>query len=477
MSILMPPMHSLSQFDPFHSQAYPTAALFEAQEHYFQPAVYSPIGYATMHPFPVDPRWFNTSLSGHASAAPLPFSAITTSDNIIPPHTPTDVLSLSPSSTIAPIPLSGSRDRSRSMSNRIRSLTNSSNNNNTSHATRLSRQSTGSQRIARRATVSSSPSLAAPHLQTPSAVHSPTGLPPPPPYMQSPTLHSPEDGHETRATKRRRTNDHDSSHLHTHTFTVVPEPPLLLTQTQTPHLSQIHAHHAGYAHMQTWAGPSSADPVSHGVGSQHGFAQWPVVPMAYFETHDHHHAMRDDTAPLGSSEPHLLQFQSPTNTIQGPLLYPSPSPDVDTPSVNPSQAFRKMEPESPQLHEHEHEHEHVPVESVEPFEHGPTEFPPRPYAGGVTAISPWTYVKPVGKIYGSRLEQMPAIETRLAKLEDQMDQYLDLRASHALRKSQLPGLDFAAPLMEFGPRAPCRMFGGRIWPTALARRVRRTPRD
>ncbi|KAG8836227.1 hypothetical protein FRC17_008963 [Serendipita sp. 399] len=477
MSILMPPMHSLSQFDPFHSQAYSTAALFEAQEHYFQPAVYSPIGYATMHPFPVDPRWFNTSLSGHASAAPLPFSAITTPDNIIPPHTPTDVLSLSPSSTIAPIPLSGSRDRSRSMSNRIRSLTNTStstSNNNTTHATRLSRQSTGpSQRITRRATVSS-PSVAAQHVQTPSALHSPTALPPPPPYMQSPTLHSPEDSHETRATKRRRTNDHDSSHLHT--FTVVPEPPLLLTQTQAPHLSQIHPHHhhAGYAPMQTWAGPPSADPVSHGVGTQHGFAQWPLVPMSYFTSDGHdHHSIRDDTTPLTASDAHLIHFASPpTATVTGPILYPSPSPDVETPlSVIPSQAFRKAEPESPQLPQH------LPTELVEPFEHGPTEFPPRPYAGGPAAISPWTYVKPVGKIYGSRLEQMPAIEARLTKLEEQVDQYLDLRATHALRNSQLPGLDFATPLMEFGSRAPCRMFGGRIWPTALARRVRRTPRD
>jgi hypothetical protein len=72
---------------------------------------------------------------------------------------------------------------------------------------------------------------------------------------------------------------------------------------------------------------------------------------------------------------------------------------------------------------------------------------------------------------------MPAIETRLAKLEDQLDQYLDTRATQALKNSQLPGLSFDTPSIQFKPMGPCRVFGGRIWPTALARRVRRTPRD
>jgi hypothetical protein len=106
--------------------------------------------------------------------------------------------------------------------------------------------------------------------------------------------------------------------------------------------------------------------------------------------------------------------------------------------------------------------------------HAPTEFPPRPYEDGK---SPWTPVKVVGKIYGSRLEQMPAIEARLAKLEDSLDHYLDVRAAQALKNSVLPGLEYDQPSVETKPIGPCRMFGGRIWPTALARRVRRTPRD
>ena len=72
---------------------------------------------------------------------------------------------------------------------------------------------------------------------------------------------------------------------------------------------------------------------------------------------------------------------------------------------------------------------------------------------------------------------MPALENRLAKLEDQLDHYLDVRAAQSLRNSLLPGLDAQSTPIEFAPLGRCRMFGGRIWPTALARRVRRTPRD
>lgn len=464
MSILMPTMHSMSQFDPFNAQAYPTT-LFDAQEHYFPHAAYSPTGYATTHQFPVDPRWFGPSLSGHASAAPLQLSSLSLSD-ISPPHSQTDVLALSPSSTIAPIPLSGSRNRSRSMSNRPRSF---------NPATRLQRQTITPatragptmtthhhQRIARRSTVSSSPSAA--HLQSPSA------LPPPPPYAPSPTVESPEDGHETRATKRRRTNDHDSSHLQS--FTVVPEPPLLLTQVQPPHLAQLQAH--TFSPAPTWAGPSNADHISHSVGhDQHAFAQWPVVQMAYYHPDandqrlvDHHHSMGQSNAPSTA----MMAYASPTSATAPEFFVPQRSPELETPStaISTTHGFiRKFEHESPRLEEEA---------PAEPVEHGPTEFPPRPYPGGADAKSPWTYVKPVGKIYGSRLEQMPAIESRLAKLEDQLDHYLDIRSAQALKNSQLPGVEFA-PAMEFKPLGPCRMFGGRIWPTALARRVRRTPRD
>ena len=127
-------MHSFSHYDPFNNTP---SYLFDNQEHYLQPATaFSPTSYATPHQFPVDPRWFNTSFSGHATSAPHQFSPMTHSV-ITPPQLSTDLLSLSPSSTITPIPpLSGSRNRSRSMSNRFRSFNNPN--------TRLARPSSAS---------------------------------------------------------------------------------------------------------------------------------------------------------------------------------------------------------------------------------------------------------------------------------------------------------------------------------------------
>lgn len=158
----------------------------------------------------------------------------------------------------------------------------------------------------------------------------------------------------------------------------------------------------------------------------------------------------------------------PSPTVAGPAFFATAaaptSPVLDTP-VSARFQPRKVEPDSPRIEDDGGE---------EAVNHGPTEFPPRSYEDGK---SPWTPVRPVGKIYGSRLEQMPAIEARIAKLEDSLDHYMDLRAAQALRNAVLPGLEYDQPSIEVKPFGPCRMFGGRIWPTALARRVRRTPRD
>lgn len=469
MSILMSSMHSFSHYDPFNAASYSTA-LFDNQDNYLQPAPFSPSSYATPHPFPVDPRWFNSSFSGHATAAPHQFSPMTHSV-ITPPHLQTDLLSLSPSSTIAPIPpLSGSRNRSRSMSNRIRSF---------NPSTRIPRQlssgsARGPQRISRRSTVSSSPSVGGP-LQSPimgmQSSSSPTTS-----YLHSPTAleHEGPDSHETRASKRRRTDDVDSASLHQS----YSEPPHLLTPTQPPHLALMHGH--GYPPSQTWAGPPSAGHLPHGVSpDHHGYTQWPPAPLPYFTPHhhasdhqglgDHHHHQHQLAATSDVSHTPILPYPSPT--VAGPGFY-SPEPEAPMSAVSTHFQFHKMEPDSPSPRL---------LEDVQPlldsFEHGPTEFPPRAYPGGEDATSPWVPTKQVGKIFGSRLEQMPAIENRLAKLEDQLDRYLDGRAAQSLRNSLLPGLETQSQPMEFTPLGPCRMFGGRIWPTALARRVRRTPRD
>jgi hypothetical protein len=174
----------------------------------------------------------------------------------------------------------------------------------------------------------------------------------------------------------------------------------------------------------------------------------------------------------GSDASQSTSLPYPSPIVAGPEYFASPEPEAPMSAVSTHFHFQKMEPESPSPRL---------LEDVQPsfdsFEHGPTEFPPRAYPGGVDAKSPWVPTRQVGKIFGSRLEQMPAIENRLAKLEDQLDRYLDRRASQSLKNSLLPGLDTHNPPIEFAPLGPCRMFGGRIWPTALARRVRRTPRD
>jgi hypothetical protein len=429
MSIVMPAMH-LSHFDPFNS-SYNTT-YFDSQEHYLQPAV----AYSSPHQFPVDPRWFNSSFSGHASAAPHYFSSMTHSDIISPPS-PTDLLSLSPSSTIAPIPpLSRSRNRQSSMSNanpnsatnsRIRSFTrpgtryqrqhsatsshvsttnpntttSDSNNANTPSTTtaNINTPSTNTttsttQRIARRSTVSSSSPSSSRLLASPNHPYSS--------YTQSPTLrHSPPLGLDSsRATKRRRTDDHDASHLQS--FTTVPEPPQLLTTTQTPqHLALMHAHH-GYPPAQTWAGPpsASADHLPHGVSPDpHSYSQWPVLPLPYYPT--------DPT-----SDPHLHDVSLPSSDVSQTQMLPYPSPTL----VGPAFFNSALSPE----HLETPHSSHFPVpkyESVSPrlvhglldeeegetIEHGPTEFPPRPYQDNK---SPWVPTKVPGKIYGSRLEQV-----------------------------------------------------------------------
>lgn len=394
MSILMSSMPHFSHYDPFNAGQYSTTSLFDSQEHYLEPSTaspYSPSPYTTTpHPFPVDPRWFNTSFSAHAISAQHQFDSSMTHSVITPPQLETDLLSLSPSSTITPIPLlSGSRNRSSSMSNRIRSF----------NPSRGSRQlsSAGSaattQRIARRSTVSS----AATTSRTPTTLQSPVGGASSS-YLHSPTLEEPNDGHEMRASKRRRTDDVDSASLQS--YSTVPEPPHLLTPTQPPHL--LH----GYPSSQTWAGPPSAGHhLTHGHVSpdHHGYAQWPPAPLPYFtpsEQHhlgqaavDHHHHHINDH---GSQTP-MLPYPSPT--VAGPAFFNN-SPEPES-AVSSHFHFHKMEPDSPSPRL---------LEDVQPsfdsFEHGPTEFPPRAYPGGLDAQSPWALAKPVGKIFGSRLEQV-----------------------------------------------------------------------
>ncbi|KAF8577838.1 hypothetical protein K439DRAFT_1639390 [Ramaria rubella] len=86
-----------------------------------------------------------------------------------------------------------------------------------------------------------------------------------------------------------------------------------------------------------------------------------------------------------------------------------------------------------------HFEEHMEEEADDgPFEHGPTEFPPRPYPGGVYATSPLEPKKAVGKIPASNLDFLPVLEARFSRLETAIDRYLEHRAEQALRNSILP---------------------------------------
>jgi len=76
-----------------------------------------------------------------------------------------------------------------------------------------------------------------------------------------------------------------------------------------------------------------------------------------------------------------------------------------------------------------------------PFEHGPSELPPRPYEPRRTdeeGSGPERTVKK-GRLPADVMDHLPTIEGRLRKIEDTVKDYLDARNKRALEKSKLPG--------------------------------------
>ncbi|KAI0001182.1 hypothetical protein BJV77DRAFT_972815 [Russula vinacea] len=76
-----------------------------------------------------------------------------------------------------------------------------------------------------------------------------------------------------------------------------------------------------------------------------------------------------------------------------------------------------------------------------PFEHGPSELPPRPYEPARTegeGSGPERTVKR-GRLPADVMDHLPTIEGRLRKIEDTVKDYLDARNKRALDKSKLPG--------------------------------------
>jgi hypothetical protein len=75
-----------------------------------------------------------------------------------------------------------------------------------------------------------------------------------------------------------------------------------------------------------------------------------------------------------------------------------------------------------------------------PFEHGPSELPPRPYEQRRTEgdSGPERTVKR-GRLPADVMDHLPTIEGRLRRIEDTVNDYLDARNKRALEKSKLPG--------------------------------------
>ena len=68
---------------------------------------------------------------------------------------------------------------------------------------------------------------------------------------------------------------------------------------------------------------------------------------------------------------------------------------------------------------------------------------------------------------------MPALENRVARLEEGIDRLLDHRAEQSIENSLLPSLKGKDRPIKAPETSPSRMFSGKIWPSALTRRVKR----
>jgi hypothetical protein len=110
----------------------------------------------------------------------------------------------------------------------------------------------------------------------------------PPAYMHSPPLQSQQDAHETRAAKRRRTNDHDTAAVQLQSFSAVPKQRQFLKKVQSPYLAQIPSH--SYSPGRTWTCPQSTDllPTQVAGADQHGYSKWSISSYQS----DHHFADR-----------------------------------------------------------------------------------------------------------------------------------------------------------------------------------------
>ncbi|KAH9006450.1 hypothetical protein EDB86DRAFT_2874136 [Lactarius hatsudake] len=79
-----------------------------------------------------------------------------------------------------------------------------------------------------------------------------------------------------------------------------------------------------------------------------------------------------------------------------------------------------------------------------PFEHGPTELPPRPYESNPQVTTEREGSGPErpakrGRLPADVMDHLPTIEGRLHKIEVAVKEYVDSRNDRAIEKSKLPG--------------------------------------
>jgi hypothetical protein len=151
-------------------------------------------------------------------------------------------------------------------------------------------------------------------------------------------------------------------------------------QPQLPYTSPTHA--TGTYQVSTPAGSSSS-----GSGS---FAR-PTPPMA------------PGTIPPSATVPLATR---PHSSSVGSKGVAGPPGAVSAPSQVPHRGASGgipvgTGPAAPVLME-----QVIDVSGEDRFEHGPSEFPPKPYPGGEKAKSPWWPTRKTEKLYGSRLDQV-----------------------------------------------------------------------
>lgn len=153
-----------------------------------------------------------------------------------------------------------------------------------------------------------------------------------------------------------------------------------------------------------------------------------------YHQHTHPQMQMSYPSPASATGRHPGGGYTATATAAASLAYPQVS-IATAPSSAPAQSTRRhaSPTQTGQQKTHGGCQEGEEVEEI--FEHGPTELPPRTFAGH----SKYNPPKKPGKIPGSAMDYLPILEARFERLENAIDRYIDYRGQRALNNSILPG--------------------------------------